>query len=136
MELSGKVISTDGKHHSLGRFDDEQEAARTYDTAARRLRPAAGRRGACGKSGTHWVRLNIPTAEEEAYAAQQGMPAGSVSTGKIYQQVKSNDPDDDVESGPGANGGGSGPAAGFKSDYLGLSWDKKSTCSQWNATII
>lgn len=42
------------------------------------------RRGGCGRkvrltagaqSGTRWLRLNFPTAKEQAYAAQQGMPS-------------------------------------------------------------
>ena len=60
-----------GKDHYLGLHEDEHEAARVVDVAGRRLRPKGHAHG--GRSGTRWLRLNFPTAKEEAYAAQQGM---------------------------------------------------------------
>ena len=59
-----------GKTHNAGRFDDGREAARAFDTAARRLRPQGKAHG--GKADNNWLRLNFPTAEEKVFAAQQG----------------------------------------------------------------
>jgi hypothetical protein len=65
------MIGHDRIEHRLGRFDNDEEAARAYDTAARRLRSQGKAHG--GRSGTHWQRLNFPTAKEVAYAAWQGL---------------------------------------------------------------
>jgi hypothetical protein len=65
-------ISQTGETQQVGRFDDEQEAARAFDTAARRLRPQGEAHG--GRAGKNWLRLNFPTAEEEAFAEGAGMP--------------------------------------------------------------
>ena len=62
----------DGSKHHLGCFDDEQEAARAFDDAARRLRSKGMAHGA--RSGTNWQRLNFPTAAETAFAKREGMP--------------------------------------------------------------
>ena len=44
-----------------------------YDEAARRLRPKGEVHG--GRAGkNNWLRLNFPTAEEEAFAQGEGMP--------------------------------------------------------------
>ena len=59
------TIGHDGKRHSLGLFIDEQEAAR-------RLRPKDKPHGVL--SGKKWLRLNFPTAVEEAFAKGKGMP--------------------------------------------------------------
>ena len=67
------------ENHCLGRFDDEQEAARAYDAAARRLRPNGEAHGM--KAGRNWLRLNFPTAEEEEFAARQGMPDAGPEVG-------------------------------------------------------
>ena len=64
-------IKRAGKQENLGQFLDEQEAARAFDAAARRLRPQGEAHGV--KSGRNWLRLNFPTVEEEGFAAQQGM---------------------------------------------------------------
>jgi hypothetical protein len=105
-------ITHTGKEHSLGRFDDEQEAARAYDTAARLLRPDGEAHG--GRSGKNWQRLNFPTAEEGAFAAQQGMPGIGAADDKSAVAAKAE-------------------AQGFKSDYLGVGWNKGS--SRWRAQI-
>ena len=64
-------IRHNGERHRLGPFDDEQEAARAYDTAARRLRPKGEAHG--GRAGNTWKQLNFPTAEEAAFAEDAGM---------------------------------------------------------------
>ena len=65
------AIWHDGSNHHLGYFDDDQEAARAYDAAARRLRPKGK---AHGGAGVHWQRVNFPTAAEKAFAKGKGMP--------------------------------------------------------------
>ena len=65
-------IGHDGSNHYLGAFDDEQEAARAFDAAARRLRLKGKAHG--GRSGTQWLALNFPTAAEKAFAKGEGMP--------------------------------------------------------------
>lgn len=42
-----------------------------FDTAARQQRPTGEAHGV--KAGRHWLRLNFPTVEEEAYAEGEGM---------------------------------------------------------------
>ena len=66
-------IRHNGKNNNRGRFDDEHEAAKAFDAAARRLRPNGEAHG--GRSGNTWLWLNFPTVEEETYAVQQGMSA-------------------------------------------------------------
>jgi hypothetical protein len=61
------VIKHDRKKRHLGLFDDEREAARVFDTAARRLRGADAHGG---RSGTNRNRLNFPTKREEAARAK------------------------------------------------------------------
>ena len=69
------VIKHDGTRHCLGTFVDEHEAARAYDTAARRLRPEGEAHGGrSGHTGSMWRRLNFPTAAEESFAEGEGMP--------------------------------------------------------------
>ena len=69
------AIRQDGINHRLGRFVDEHEAARAFDTAARNLRPTGKAHGGRQNSGRHaWQRVNFPTVEEEAFAAQEGLP--------------------------------------------------------------
>ena len=65
-------ISHDGKTQHLGYFDDEHEAARAVDTAARRLR---GEDAHGGRGGSNWLRLNFPSKREAGRAKALGMPA-------------------------------------------------------------
>ena len=62
-------ITHDGTRHVLGYFHDEHEAARAFDTAARRLR---GEDAHGGRSGTNWNRLNFPTEGEVRRAVERG----------------------------------------------------------------
>ena len=66
-------ISHDGKQQHLGSFDDEQEAARAVDTAARRLRGEDAHGGRGGNN--EWLRLNFPSKREAGRAKALGMPA-------------------------------------------------------------
>ena len=67
LPLDPSLDSHNGEKHSMGQFGDEQEAARAFDAAVRRLRPQGEAHG--GRSGTQWLRLNFPRAEEAAFCA-------------------------------------------------------------------
>ena len=98
------TIQHDGAQHCLGLFDDEREAARAFDDEARRLRPTGKAHG--GRAGTQqWHRLNFPTATEQVYAAQQGIPA--VGSLKEKSAMKA-----------------SAAAQGFRSAFNGVTWHK------------
>jgi hypothetical protein len=60
------TIRHDGKQQHLGNFDDEREAARAFDTAARRLGGEDSHGGRAG--GKQWLRLNFPSKREAARA--------------------------------------------------------------------
>ena len=64
-------IMRGGKNQHLGCFDDERDAARAVDTAARRLRGEDAHGGLGGKKGQIW-RLNFPTQREVERAQQRG----------------------------------------------------------------
>ena len=64
-------ITRGGKNQHLGCFDDERDAARAVDTAARRLRGEDAHGGLGGKKGQIW-RLNFPTQREVERAQQRG----------------------------------------------------------------
>ena len=63
-------ISNGGKMQTLGYFDDEHEAARVVNTAARRLRGEDAHGGRSG--GRTWWRLNFPTEAEVKRAKDRG----------------------------------------------------------------
>ena len=69
-----------GRKHNLGSFaqDKEEDAARAFDEAARRLRGAQAHGGRCGSNT--W-RLNFPTEVEVAAAAQ--LPAAQAKTSEF-----------------------------------------------------
>ena len=103
-------IKEDGtEQHSLGLFDDEHEAARAFDAAARRQRPKGKAHG--GRSGVNWLRLNLPTAKEEAYAAQQGMTSAGEKSAVVAKAA----------------------TQGFVSNFVGVRWDTRS--GRWRASI-
>ena len=64
-------IQLSGGTKSLDLFNDEQEAARAFDDAAR-LRGKGEAHGVL--SGKRWKRLNFPTAGETALGRDAGMP--------------------------------------------------------------
>jgi hypothetical protein len=63
-------IQCNGERQNLGCFGDEQQAARAFDTAARRLR-GDGAHG--GRAGKNFYRLNFPTTNEVKNAKARGV---------------------------------------------------------------
>jgi hypothetical protein len=68
------MLSHNGKQQHQGCFDDERDAARAVDTAARRLR---GEDAHGGRAGTHWHRLNFPSKREAGRGKALGLPGAS-----------------------------------------------------------
>jgi len=100
----------DGKMQRLGCFDDEREAARAVDTAARRLRgdDAHGRRAGNGS----WLRVNFPTEEEVKRAKDRGALLTKEDKAAAAAAVSD-------QQGP--------------SKFVGVSWNKKDR--KWEAKI-
>jgi hypothetical protein len=66
------TIRHDGKRQHLGTFDDETEAARAFDTVARRLRGDDAHGGKWTHCKPHrWLRVNFPTQAEVLKRAQE-----------------------------------------------------------------
>ena len=82
-------IRHDGSDHNLGQFDDDEEAARAFDAAARRSRPKGQAHG--GRSGRQWQRFNFPTAEK-AFAKGEGMPPHKKQTRRNGVQCRGGQP--------------------------------------------
>ena len=108
-------IKHDGTQQHLGSFAEDQEAARAFDAAARRLRPKGKAHGV--QVGSNWQRLNFPTAREEAYAAQQGLPTLS-TVGSAEQKSAT---------------AASAAAQGFRSAFVGVCWETRQ--GRWRASI-
>ena len=103
------IIKHGEKQHRLGCFDDdEREAARAFDLAARQLQADAAH---SEKVGTKRLRLNFPTEEEVKRAKEKGM----LQT------------DEDRAAAAAAS------ERQWPSSFVGVSWDK---CSRkWTANI-
>ena len=67
------TIRVDGKKKSLGRFVDEHDAGRAYDSAIRKHYPDERPKG--------WKRFNFPSADGEEGSADGGDDAGSARGG-------------------------------------------------------
>jgi hypothetical protein len=106
------VIRQDGKNFYLGCFTDEQDAAEAFDAKARELRGEQRAHG--GRSGPNWWRLNFPTAQEEAYAAEQGMPTNRPTDEENAEREKK------------------AAEQHYKSSFVGVCW---STSRKWQAVI-
>jgi hypothetical protein len=103
-------IQHDGKMQPrLGYFDDEQEAARAFDTAARRLRGDEAHGGRAG--GKNWYRLNFPTEREVKRADARGLLT-----------------EEDKAAAAAATSARQGPSA-----FVGVSWKKDRR--KWRAQI-
>ena len=111
--LLGQRNSTDGakkRLRHLGAFPTELAAAQAYDAEARKMRPNGQAHGA--RVGTHWLRVNFPTAREDAYAARQGMLTAEGRLAVIARAA----------------------AQGFKSKFVGVNWVRE--CAKWRADIM
>jgi hypothetical protein len=80
-------ITHDGKKQHLGSFDDEQEAARAVDTAARRLRSEDAHGGRASKTGRRW-KLNFPTEVEVKRAQERGAAAPTIHGSDSRTQLR------------------------------------------------
>jgi hypothetical protein len=103
-------IRHDGKHIHLGLFNNEQDAAKAFDAKARELRGEQQAHG--GRSSKwHWCRLNFPTAQEEAYAKEQGMSTHEEHTERDTKAAEQN----------------------YKSRFVGVNWHNQGR--KWAANI-
>ena len=76
------AIGHNGAFHNLGYFIDEQDTARAFDEAARRLQKKGQAHG--GRSHTHLQRLKFPTGAEKAFANGKGLPPLKKQKVKAY----------------------------------------------------
>jgi hypothetical protein len=104
-----RTRTADDQEHN-GSFDDEHEAARAVDTAARRLRGDDAHGGLAGRPGRQ-LRLNFPSDSEVKRAQERGA--------LLTEENKTAAVAASQRQGP--------------SKFVGVGWDKKSR--KWRATI-
>ena len=109
----------DGKQINLGYFHGEQDAAKAFDAKARELR------GGQQAHGGRW-RLNFPTAQEQAYAKQQGMPMQNFPTAQEEAYAAEQGMPTHEEN---AEREAKAAEQHYKSSFIGVCWNKKQTRS-------
>ena len=117
-------IGHDGKSIHLGNLHGEQDAAKAFDAKARELR--GDKRAHGGSLQGNWLRLNFPTAQEQAYAKQQGMPMQNFPTAQEEAYAAEQGMPTHEEN---AEREAKAAEQHYKSSFIGVCWNKKQTRS-------